>query len=119
MKYLMLIKHSQDLRTEEVPQALMDAMGPFIEGWFKTGKLKDTAGLKPTTEAFRVRQSGGKIRTTDGPFSEAKEVVGGYAIIETATEPEARDLALQFMQLHLDHWPEFEGECEVRPMEQM
>ncbi len=117
MKYLMLIKHRQDLRTEEVPQSLMDAMGPFIEEWFKTGRLKDTAGLKPTTEAFRVRQSGGKIQTTDGPFAEAKEVVGGYAILEAATEQEARDLAQRFMALHLEHWPEFEGECEVRPVE--
>ena len=115
----MMIKHSQDLRTSEVPQGLMDAMGPFVEEGFKSGILLDTAGLKPTTEGFRVRQSGGKLRTTDGPFTEAKEVVGGYAMIEAPSEKEARDLAQRFMELHLEHWPEFEGECEVRPVEQM
>lgn len=119
MKFLMLIKHSENFRLETVPQGLMDAMGKFVEEGFKSGILKDTAGLKGTKEGFRVRQSGGKLSVTDGPFTEAKEVVGGYAMVEVKSREEALKVARQFMDLHLKHWPSFEGECEVRPVEDM
>ena len=56
---------------------------------------------------------------TDGPFSETKEVVGGYALVQAATRDEALALAREFMDLHRIHWPAFEGECEVRPLEDM
>jgi hypothetical protein len=54
---------------------------------------------------------------TDGPFSESKEVVGGYAMAEFASKEEALTMARDFMDLHRKHWPSFEGECEVRPLE--
>jgi len=73
MKYLMLIKHTEGYRNQQIPQGLMDAMGKFVEEGFKSGVLKDTAGLKPTADAFRIRQSGGKLQATDGPFAETKE----------------------------------------------
>jgi hypothetical protein len=117
MKYLMLIKHAEDLRSESIPQGLLDAMGEFVAEGFKSGVLKDTAGLKSTAEGHRVRLSRGKLRVTDGPFTEAKEVVGGYAFIEVNSKKEALDLARQFMELHRVNWPTFEGECEVRPLE--
>lgn len=119
MKYLMLIKHTESFRSEPIPQALMDAMGAFIEQGFKSGVLKDTAGLRPTEEGFRVRSNGGKLTLTDGPFTEAKEIVGGYAMIEVKTKEEAREVARQFMELHRIHWPAFEGECEARPLDSM
>lgn len=56
---------------------------------------------------------------TDGPFTEAKEVVGGYALVEVKSKEEALEVARQFMELHRVHWPAFEGECEVRPLEDM
>jgi hypothetical protein len=119
MKYLMLIKHSESYQGKPIPQALMDAMGEFVAESFKSGVLKDTAGLKPTAEGFRVRSSGGQLKSTDGPFTEAKEVVGGFALVEVSSKEEARELARQFMELHRVHWPAFEGECEVRPLEDM
>ena len=119
MKYLMLIKHSESYRSQPTPQALMDAMGEFVAEGFKSGVLKDTAGLKETTEGLRVRSSGGKLQVTDGPFTEAKEIVGGYALVEVKSKEEALDVARQFMELHRVHWPAFEGECEVRPLEDM
>ena len=119
MKYLMLIKHSESHRSQSIPQALMDAMGKFVDENLKSGVLKETAGLKGTTEGLRVRSSGGKLTVTDGPFTEAKEIVGGYALVEVKSKEEARDMARQFMELHRVHWPEFEGECEVRPLEDM
>jgi hypothetical protein len=117
MKYLMMIKHSEGYRQQEIPQGLMDAMGVFVQKGFESGAVKDTAGLKPTSDAFRIRLSKGKLQVTDGPFTETKEVVGGYAIVEAASDAQARDFAQQFMDLHRVHWPEFEGECEVRPLE--
>ena len=119
MKYLMMIKHSESYRGEPVPQGLMDAMGEFVAESFKSGVLKDTAGLKPTSEGFRIRSSGGRLAVTDGPFTETKEVVGGYAMVEVASREEAMKVARDFMELHRVHWPAFEGECEVRSVEDM
>jgi hypothetical protein len=119
MKCLMMIKHSETHRSQPIPQGLLDAMGKFVEEGFKSGVLKDTAGLKGTADGLRVRLSGGKLAVTDGPFTESKEVVGGYAIVEVKSKQEALDVARQFMELHRVHWPAFEGECEVRPLEDM
>ena len=119
MKYLMLIKHSESYRSQRIPKGLSDAMGEFVEEGFKSGVLKDTAGLKGTADGFRVRSSGGKLKQTDGPFTESKEIVGGYALVDVKSREEAVELARQFMELHRVHWPAFDGECEVRPLEDM
>ena len=68
-------------------------------------------------ELVRERSSRGKLKVSDGPFTEAKEVVGGYAMVEARSREEALKLAKEFMDLHRIHWPAFEGECEVRPLE--
>jgi hypothetical protein len=119
VKYLMLIKHDESYRSQPIPQGLMAAMGEFVTSQMKRGVIKDTAGLKPTSEAFRVRSSGGKLSFTDGPFTETKELVGGFAIADVRSADEARELARQFMELHRIHWPAFDGTCEVRPLEDM
>jgi hypothetical protein len=119
MKCMMFIKHSESHRSQPIPEGLMEAMGEFVQAGFKSGVLKDTAGLKATSEGSRVRLSGGKLHVTDGPFTEAKEVVGGYALVEVKSKQEALDVARQFMELHRVHWPSFEGECEVRPLDDM
>ena len=119
MKFLMLIKHTESYRNQAIPKALNDAMGEFVTDGFKSGVLKDTAGLKPTAEGFRVRSSGNRLKVTDGPFTEAKEIIGGYAMVEVASREEALKVARGFMELHRVHWPEFEGECEVRQLEDM
>ncbi len=117
VKYLMIIKHAESYRSQPIPQGLLDAIGEFVAAGFKSGVLKDTAGLKATKEGFRVRSSGGKLTVTDGPFTEAKEIIGGYALIEAKSKEEALHNARQFMDLHRVHWPAFEAECEVRPLE--
>jgi hypothetical protein len=114
---MMFIKHTEDYRNQEVPAGLYEAMGAFVEANMKSGALVDTAGLQPTSAGTRVLLKRGKITTKDGPFTESKEVVGGYAIIEAKSREEALELAWQFMELHRVHWPQFEGECEVRPLE--
>ena len=119
MKYLMLIKHAESLRSATMPPEFLDKVGQFVTAGFASGALKDTAGLTPTSEGFRVRSSGGKLHVTDGPFTEAKEIIGGYAMIEAASKDEAREFARQFMELHRVNFPDFEGECEVRALENM
>jgi len=118
MKFLMLIKHTEEYRQREIPAALIEAMTEFVTAKMKEGIIKDTSGLKTTAEGFRVRSSGGKLKVTDGPFTEAKEMIGGYAMIELPSREAARELATRFMELHVTHWPEFEGECEIRQVDQ-
>jgi hypothetical protein len=117
MRHLLLIKHSEDLRNLTIPQGLNDAMGTFVGDAMKKGVILDTAGLTPTSEGARVRLDNRKLQITDGPFTESKEIIGGYAMIEAKSRTEAIELARQFMELHRVHWPEFVGECEVRPLE--
>src|SRR5215510_15040425 len=105
MRYMMFIKHQENFKMEDVPQSLMDAMGQFVAEGFKNGSLLDSAGLQGTKKGNRVRLSGGKITVIDGPFTETKEVVGGYAIIEAKSHDQALELATQFMDLHRINWP--------------
>jgi len=119
MRYLMFIKHAENLGMEEVPPSLFEAMDTFVGDSLKNGSVIDTAGLQPTSKGTRVRLSAGKLNVTDGPFTETKEVVGGYALVEAKSKDEAIAFATRFMDLHRVHWPTFEGECEVRPLEDM
>jgi hypothetical protein len=116
-KYLMFIKHAEQENPGPIPPALGQAMEKFVTEGFQSGQLKDTAGLRPTREGFAVRSKNGKLLFTDGPFTEAKEIVGGYAMVETETPEQARQIAHDFMEIHRIHWPEFECECEVRPLD--
>lgn len=116
MKYLAFIRHAESYREAGPPPALLEAMGQFVQQSLKDGSLVDTGGLLPSKEGFRVRLAQGRIATTDGPFMETKEVIGGWAILQADSKREALRIAQQFMELHRRHWPEFEGEAEVRPM---
>ena len=116
MKYLCFIRHSEKFRETPPPAAMMQAMGTFVEQSMKSGVLVDTGGLLPSSEGARIRLAGGKLTTTDGPFTEAKEVIGGWAILQSDDRAEIMRVSRKFMELHHEFWPAFEGECEVRPM---
>jgi hypothetical protein len=116
MKYLSFIRHSEKYREIPPPPALMEAMGELVERSMKEGTLLDTGGLLPSKDGMRVRLANGKITATDGPFTESKEVIGGWAILKAETKADALRMATEFLDLHRNHWPGFEGECEVRPM---
>jgi hypothetical protein len=118
MRYMMFIKHTEDYRKEDVPASLYEEMGKFIEETAKSGNFVSGAGLQPSSAGARVRLKNGKITVMDGPFTESKEIVGGYAIIDAKSHEEALSIARRFMELHLKHWPGFEGESEVRPFEE-
>ena len=114
MRFMMLVKHPENQGPP--PKALMDAIGKLGEEAAKSGKMLGSGGLAPTAQSVRVRVSGGQVRVIDGPFTEAKEVIGGYAQFELKSKEEAIESAVQFMELHRKHWPGWEGETEVRQM---
>jgi hypothetical protein len=116
MKYMTFVRHSEAYRQSGPPKALMEAMGKFVEKMVKDGTFVDGGGLLPSKDGARLRLAKGKITVIDGPFTETKEVVGGYAILKTASRAEALRIATEFMELHRKYWPEFEGESELRPM---
>jgi len=93
---------------------LIEAMGKLEQEARGAGALLETGGLMPPAAGARVTIRGGKMIVTDGPFAEAKEVVGGYAIFEVKSKEEALEWSKRFMELHARHWKEWEGELEMR-----
>ena len=114
MKFLSIVKSAEN--QGPAPQALQDAMAKLTADSLRDGSLLQSGGLGASASGFRVRSKAGKLTVTDGPFSEAKEVVGGYAVLEWASREKAVEAALAFMRLHSEYWPSWEGECEVRPI---
>jgi len=88
---------------KQPPAALMEAMGPYMEKAIAAGALISTAGLKPASLGTTVTARDGKITTVDGPYAEAKELIGGYAVMEAPDRETALRLARDFVQLHVDH----------------
>ena len=103
MRFFMAIVPPADLKPEDIPAGLMEAMGPWMEKRLADGSLISTGGLKPATEGKRLSGHTGKIVITDGPFTEAKELIGGYAVFEAPDLRGAEALAREFMQLHIDN----------------
>ena len=112
MRFMMLVKSAENAGLP--PKELMDAIGKLAEEAVKAGTMVESGGLAPTAVSTRVRLSRGRLAATDGPFTEAKEVVGGYAVFEFKSKEEAVESAMHFMELHKQHWPGWEGETEVR-----
>jgi hypothetical protein len=112
MKFMMLVKHAENQGTP--PKGLMDAMAKIGQEAVQSGAMVESGGLAPTAKSTRVRLSGGQISAIDGPFTEAKEIVGGFAILQYNSKEEAIEGAKHFMELHKKHWPGWEGETEVR-----
>jgi hypothetical protein len=114
MRFMMIVKHAE--RQGSPPKELMDAIAILADEEVKAGTMIGSGGLGPTALGARVRLSGGRVTVTDGPFTEAKEVVGGYAQFELKSKEEAVESAVRFMELHKKYWPAWEGETEVRQM---
>jgi hypothetical protein len=121
MQFLMLIKIANDTDYEAgkpPPAELEAAMGELIGEWSKTGAFLSAAGLKPTSQAARVRLSGGKVSVSDGPFTEAKEVIGGFFLLEAKDKAAARAMTQDFVELHGKVLgKDFVLECEVRQLD--
>jgi hypothetical protein len=117
MKFLLIANYPERAQPLQTPKAMVDAMDVLLAEGFSEGWLKDIGGLEPTKEAVRIRAKGGKLTVIDGPFTEAKEIIGGYAIVETRTREEAIEIALRFMELRRIHDPDFEYESRILPVE--
>lgn len=113
MRFMMLVKHAGEM-SGPPPQALMEAIDKLTDEANKAGTMVMAGGLSPLAASTSVRISGGKLKTTDGPYTESKEVVGGFAIFDLKSKQEAIEGAQKFMELHRIHWPGWEGETEVR-----
>lgn len=114
MRFLSMIR--VDESTGQAPsEQLMADMGRLIDELTRSGQLVSTAGLRPSAEGVRVRlHRGGTLSMTDGPFTETKEVIGGYAVLEAPSMEEAVALTRRFLQVHGTDW---EVECEVRQLD--
>lgn len=112
MRFLSMIRIQESGRLPS--EQLMADMGRLIEQMTREGTLVDTAGLRPTAEGVRVRLQRGRLSSIDGPFTEAKEVIGGYAILEADSMAHAIELTKRFLALHGEDW---DLECEVRQIE--
>ena len=113
MKFITMVRCREGLRP---PAALFAEVDKLSQEAAKAGVFVATGGLMPMSAGTISRLSGGKITVTDGPFAEAKEVIGGYAIYETRTREEAQEWVRRLLELHRVHWPEWEGEVELRQL---
>jgi hypothetical protein len=118
MLYMMVYKVDENSIAGGPPDPkIMAAMGVFTEELVKAGVLIGTGGLQPSIEGARLRLSSGKMTVTDGPFTEAKELIGGYAIVDVKSKEEALELGKRFLKLHGDILgASYVGEAEIRPM---
>jgi len=118
MRFMMI--HKADANTESMgppPPELMAALGQLIGEFMAAGKLVSSEGLMPSAMGARVDVGGGKTIVRDGPFAEAKELIGGFAIIDVADKAEAVELARRWMQIHVDVLgPGYRGSGEVRQL---
>src|SRR5262249_18780442 len=113
MRFISMIRIEEN--TGQTPNdQLMSDMGKLIEELTRTGQLISTAGLRPTSEGVRVRWRHGKLSMVDGPFTETKEVIGGYAVLEAKSKAEAIELTQRFLKVHGKEW---DIECEVRQLD--
>ncbi len=118
MRFMMMVKGDKDYEAGRPPDPkLIAALGKHTEEAVKAGVVIGIGGLQPSSMGARVQVAEGKVTVTDGPFAEAKELIGGYAIAQVKSKAEAIELAKNFMKIHVDVLgPSYEGECEVRQM---
>ncbi|MGN5379864.1 YciI family protein [Streptomyces lasalocidi] len=110
-RYLSIVHIDESTAPADPSEELMQRMGQLIEEVTKAGVMLETAGLTPAVQGTTVRWQGGKLSVTDGPFTESKEVVGGYAIMQCKDKAEAVEWAKRFLKVHEDYWT---VSCEVR-----
>lgn len=121
MRFMMLVKATPQSEAGLPPNLeLMAAIARLTQEQLASGRLvamHDSGGLGPSSQSARVRLAGGRVSTVDGPFAEAKELVGGYAVLEVRSMEDALELGREFMAVHAEVMgPEYEGELEIRPM---
>jgi hypothetical protein len=113
MRVLTILKMRENLG--EPPEELYGAMDATIKEIDASLTLIDTNGLLPSGVAgVKLVSTGGRTTVLDGPFTESRELIGGYAIVEVDTFAQAVEATRKIVAVHEDHWPGWEGEAEVR-----
>ena len=112
MKFMVLVKGPENAGPP--PQALMAGIGQLGQEAARAGVMVETGGLLPSAMGARVRVERTGVRTIDGPFTETKELIGGFAVYDVSSKDEAIEWTRRFMELHREHWPGWLGEAEVR-----
>ena len=115
MKYLSLVK-GPEIPMDQIPPAMFAVIDKYTTEQAKKGVFVSGGGLAPSAESFRVAIRDGQVIVTDGPFTESKEVIGGWAFLSYDSHEEALASAKEFMEMHVKNWPGWEGTCEVRPL---
>ncbi len=108
MRFLSIYKTVE--RNVPPSQEEMAEMGKLIQDGMQAGWLIATEGCLPSALGARVRKAGGNVTVSDGPFTEAKELVGGFAILQANSKEEAIQLTKDFLKVAGD------GECELRQL---
>jgi hypothetical protein len=113
-----IIKADKQFETGAPPDPkLMEAIEKLTAEMMAAGVVLDIGGLLPSALGAKVHAKGGKLSVKDGPFTEAKELIGGYAVLQVKSKEEAIELGKKFMQAHIDALgANYEGELEVRQM---
>ncbi|MFC9324245.1 YciI family protein [Kitasatospora sp. NPDC057015] len=100
-RFLSMIRIDEQNATVQQPSPeFEERMGALFKEITEAGVMVDTAGLAPTSEGTRLTWSDGNLSSIDGPFAEGKEVVGGYAIIQTKDKAEALEWTRRFLEVH-------------------
>ena len=99
MRFLMLVKHGEN--PGPPPKEFLEAMTKLGDEAAKSGTMVASGGLAPLAKSTRVRLSRGQLSAIDGPYTEAKEVVGGFAIFELKSKQEAIDGAMSLSLIHI------------------
>jgi len=113
MRFMTIVKTRET--NAPPPQELIERINKLAEDATKQGVFAGMGGLGPTALGARARLANGKITVKDGPFAEAKEVIGGYAIFDVPSKKEALEWTRRFLEAHVGLW-DHELEVEVRPM---
>ena len=116
MRFMSLIKSDEAMPWGPPPPALYEAMGAFAQEGAVNGTLIEQGGLGSSAQGAIVTLANGSISVLDGPFTETKELIGGYAVTEVRSKQEAIELGRRLLQIHLDNWPGWEGSCEIRQL---
>lgn len=114
MRFMVLIKGCEDMGPP--PQEFLDAVQRAADEATRVGKLIETGGLFPSAAGAMVSLRKGVLNVKDGPFSESKELVGGWGIVDADSKEEAVQGIVGLLELHRKYWPSWEGEAEVRQM---
>ena len=114
MRFLIIVKGNKDTEAGAMPpESLFAEMATYHEELVKAGALLDASGLQPTSKGARIKYAGGKRTIIDGPFTESKELIAGYTLIQVKTREEAMEWAKRFPA---PHGPNAEGEIEIRQL---